>query len=115
TFTVVPKSRHDLRIPTDLAGITPGKFNPERNDGNLVAALGPFCSDVRLQIRRGRQIPAKTRRTKKRHSAPKNSLFIQTAFYGIKDHRVDVTEQIRAAVKDGKLHIYAGNQIAGDP
>ena len=31
------------------------------------------------------------------------------------DHRVNVTSQLRAAVKDGKLHIYAGNQIDGDP
>jgi hypothetical protein len=115
TFIVVPKSNHDLRIPTDLTGITPGKFNPERSDGNLAAAFGPFCSDVRRQIRAGRRVPLKTRRTKKRPSAPSKGLFIRTAFYGIKDHSVDVTAHVRAAVKNGKLHIYAGNQIAGDP
>lgn len=118
TFIVVPKSS-DLRIPTDLAGITPGKFNPERNDGNLSAALGAFCNDVRLQIRTGKRISLKTRsaKTTKKggRGAPKESLFVNTAFYGSGDHRVDVTSQLRAAVKDGKLHIYAGNQIAGDP
>lgn len=118
TFIAVPKSS-DLRIPTDLAGITPGKFNQKRNDGNLVAALGAFCNDVRLQIRAGKRISRKTRSTKETkksgRSTRKSNLFIDTAFYGSGDHCVDVTSQVRAAVRDGKLHLYAGNQIAGDP
>lgn len=115
TFIVAPKSSRDLRIPTDLAGITPGTFNAQRSDGNLAAAFGPFCSEVRLQIRSGRRVSSKARQAKRSQSVPTEGLFIKTAFYGTADHRVDVTRQVRAAVKDGKLHIYAGNQIAGDP
>jgi predicted nucleotide-binding protein len=44
TFMVVPKGSKDLRIPTDLVGITAGVFKPR---DNLEAAFGPFCSDVR--------------------------------------------------------------------
>jgi predicted nucleotide-binding protein len=46
TFIVLPKDSQDLRIPTDLTGITPGTFDAKRKDKNLVAALGPFCNQV---------------------------------------------------------------------
>lgn len=49
-FFVVPDDANDLHIATDLLGITPGRFNPGRSDGKLVAALGPFCNQVRRQI-----------------------------------------------------------------
>ncbi len=49
-FVVTPR-RSDLRIPTDLAGITLGRFDPDRNDRNLEAAFGPFCNQVRTSIR----------------------------------------------------------------
>jgi hypothetical protein len=91
TFFVVPR-KSDLRIPTDIAGITPGRFKPDRRDRNLAAAFGPFCSDVRMRIRgRGRRTRAKARSVKKRSNVQ------------------------RSAVKDGKLHVYVGNQLAGDP
>jgi len=114
TFIVTPKSS-DLRIPSDLAGVTPGTFNPDRNDGNLAAAFGPFCSDVRARLRSGKRISFNKRRTRKRRPKPKRRLFIKSAYYGIRDHHFDVTQQLRAAVSDGKVHIYAGNQLAGDP
>lgn len=57
-FVVTPK-RSDLRIPTDLAGITLGRFDPDRNDKNLEAAFGPFCNQVRTSIRdRGPRVPS---------------------------------------------------------
>jgi len=51
TFIVVPKASEQLRIPTDLTGVTLGRFDPNRNDKNLEAAFGPFCNMVRGQIR----------------------------------------------------------------
>lgn len=52
---------------------------------------------------------------KSRDAALKHGLFIETAFYGFSNHRVNVTNQLRSAVKDGSLHFNAGNEIAGDP
>ncbi|HKN71448.1 MAG TPA: nucleotide-binding protein [Terriglobales bacterium] len=58
-FVVTPK-RSNLRIPTDLAGITLGRFDPYRNDKNLEAAFGPFCSKVLTSIRdRGPRAPSR--------------------------------------------------------
>ncbi len=42
----------DLHLPSDLAGIMAGRYDPNRSDGNLRAALGPACSQIRQQIRK---------------------------------------------------------------
>ena len=90
TFVVAPKANEDLRIPTDLAGITSGTFDPKRKDKNLEAALGPFCNQVRNQIRRrGRLAPSKTRSSARRaHRAlgRDSDLHVIEAIYGVGDH-----------------------------
>jgi hypothetical protein len=116
TFIVVPKGNEHLRIPTDLTGVTLGKFDPDRNDKNLEAALGPFCNVVRGQVRRhGKRAIRKARPGAKRNSRPKGDLVVIEAGYGVRDHRADVTARLNAAITDGKLHIFVGNQLAGDP
>jgi len=42
----------DLRLPTDLLGITPGVYNPKREDGRLQAATGPACNQIREAIKK---------------------------------------------------------------
>src|SRR5665648_160558 len=44
---VIPRNVKDFHLPSDLTGITPGTFNNERPDGNLRAALGPFCNQIK--------------------------------------------------------------------
>lgn len=39
-----------MHLPTDLLGIFPGTYDSERQDGDMRAALGPFCDDVRKEI-----------------------------------------------------------------
>ncbi|WP_284460861.1 nucleotide-binding protein, partial [Chryseobacterium sp.] len=42
-FFVVPKDTENLHLPSDLNGINHGTYDPNRSDGNTLAALGPFC------------------------------------------------------------------------
>ncbi len=51
TFMLVPE-HSDLHLPTDLLGINPGKFNPSRSDENISAAVGPFCSDIIIELKK---------------------------------------------------------------
>ena len=47
---LVPKSIDNLRLPTDLLGITYGTYNNNRSDSNLRASLGPFCNQIRKDL-----------------------------------------------------------------
>lgn len=49
TFIILP-DKIDFHIPTDLLGITTGKFETNRLDGNFQAATGPVCHQIRTQI-----------------------------------------------------------------
>jgi predicted nucleotide-binding protein len=51
TFIVVPRNSDDLRIPTDLIGVTPGDYDAQRDVENLTAALGPVCNKIRRAIK----------------------------------------------------------------
>lgn len=49
-FIISPRDVDDLHLPTDLTGITLATYNPDRQDENLVAALGPACNKIRKSI-----------------------------------------------------------------
>jgi hypothetical protein len=49
-FIVMPKNS-SLRLPTDLAGITTLRYNPDRSDHNLDAALGPVVRQIKINIK----------------------------------------------------------------
>jgi hypothetical protein len=50
TFVVCERSEQ-MKLPSDLAGVTIARFDRDRQDGNLIAALGPSCSLVRKSIK----------------------------------------------------------------
>ncbi len=50
-FFVLPDSTKNFHLPTDLLGVTSGKYNNSREDSNLKAALGPFCNQVRNKLK----------------------------------------------------------------
>lgn len=52
-FFVIPDgSPVPLKIPTDLIGVTPGKYNPNREDKSLQAATGAACNQIRNQFKK---------------------------------------------------------------
>lgn len=46
-FLLVPRGHGDLHIPTDLLGLKPGTYDAKRGDGNIQAALGASCNQIR--------------------------------------------------------------------
>jgi hypothetical protein len=50
TFVVRPRN-DDLKIPSDLAGLTTAPYDWPRGDGNHQAAVGPACDSIREMIR----------------------------------------------------------------
>lgn len=50
SFILMSKSEN-LRIPSDLLGINAATFDPDRLDGDLVAALGPACTKIRKALK----------------------------------------------------------------
>jgi len=52
TFIVAPKNSPKMRIPTDLLGITLGRYDTEKLDDNPQASTAAFCNDVRIAIKK---------------------------------------------------------------
>jgi len=50
-FFIIPEGS-DLHLPTDFAGITPGKYHATREDENLQAGTGAVCHQIRMQIKK---------------------------------------------------------------
>lgn len=50
SFFLVPDDVRDLRLPSDLTGITPGEYEASRSDKNWYAAVGPACGRIRRQM-----------------------------------------------------------------
>ena len=48
---IVPKDVDDLRLPSDLLGLTALDYPINRVDGNRLAALGPACNKIRRRLR----------------------------------------------------------------
>lgn len=51
-FIVAPYDVKDMRIPTDLAGVTFANYQSGREDGNHCAILGAACNQIRKKLRR---------------------------------------------------------------
>ncbi len=50
-FLIQARGLDPLHLPSDLLGLTALTFEPERSDGNLVAALGTACNQIRRSMR----------------------------------------------------------------
>ena len=47
---IVQPTGVELHLPLDVFGVTPGYYEPNRSDGNLQAAVGTACDQIREQI-----------------------------------------------------------------
>lgn len=63
-FFLAPNSVDNFHLLSDLAGISYGKYNSNRSDNNLNAAIAPFCNKVRRQVERIEQIDSSSLSTK---------------------------------------------------
>lgn len=41
----------ELHLPSDLLGVTPGKYEENRSDGSMRAATGAACNQIRIQLK----------------------------------------------------------------
>jgi len=57
-FLIVPRGVDNFHLPSDLLGITPATYEPNRQDSNLNAALGPACNKIKKAA--SRVVPAKS-------------------------------------------------------
>lgn len=48
---IVCDQNENLKIPSDLAGFTIARYDANRKDGNMIAALGPACTLIRNAIK----------------------------------------------------------------
>ncbi|HET9132120.1 MAG TPA: nucleotide-binding protein, partial [Terriglobia bacterium] len=77
TFMIIPDDVTDLRIPTDLIGVTPGKYDGHRKD--FEAAVGPVCNQIRKAVKRLKFFKrSKIKRSKAAQAIPK-TLVIHSA------------------------------------
>lgn len=51
SFFLIPE-KPAIHLPTDLLGVTPGRYQTDRSDGSFQAATGPFCQMVRKSIQK---------------------------------------------------------------
>jgi hypothetical protein len=52
SFIIIPRGLKNLRLPTDLQGLGPAEYRPDRRDANHMAALGPACTSIRRALNR---------------------------------------------------------------
>ena len=51
-YIVMPRGIKKIHLPTDILGITPATYDPDRIDSNPQAALGTACNQIRRMLKK---------------------------------------------------------------
>jgi CAP12/Pycsar effector protein, TIR domain len=110
-FIIIPRSPEDLHLPTDLLGITPAKYDPNRQDQNLRAALGPACNRVEKAIKKFGPVAESSGPAELPDPSDYDDndiLSILESWLGARDSRLN-TQAIRYSDVDRELGLPAGS------
>jgi Predicted nucleotide-binding protein containing TIR-like domain len=81
TFLVKPASVTNFKLPSDLLGVSIGTYEDTRSDGNLKAAVTPFCRDVIRQIKKSKPRACECGK----HFSFSHDIFVSTILAGFED------------------------------
>lgn len=102
-YFVIP-SNTEFHLPTDLLGITPGKYDPNREDKSLQAATGPVCHQIRLQLKKLGTITTSEETAKEpevKENVPNTELAWVDLFFNKKyNEAIKLLEEIQLNEKD---------------
>lgn len=109
-FIFRPKTITDFRLPTDLLGITLLSFDPDREDKNLKAAVGPAVSDLRNVINKLRGIEKVDRKLPNQSEDLSENDIISTiqSWMGSREASLN-TKVIKYSDVDDELRLAAGS------
>jgi Predicted nucleotide-binding protein containing TIR-like domain len=109
SYIVKPSDIEDFHLPSDLLGITSLSYNSSRQDGNLQAALGSACNQLRKVIVRGiAPSPAGLEDSALHELGEADILAILQSWMGNRDSRLN-TQVIRYAEVDQELKFPSGS------
>lgn len=109
-FIVAPRGVKNFRLPSDLLGLTPLQFDPNRQDGNIQAALGPATNQIRRVVNRLGNAPVEEPEapTAEEELGEADIISIIESWMGSRDADLN-TQVIRFADVDRELNLPAGS------
>jgi hypothetical protein len=115
TFLLKPASAREMKIPSDLFGVTIGTYDDNRSDDNLEAAVGPFCQDVLRQIKK--LMPRACECGK--HLEFTHDVFVSTILAGFSDSKRlyehnQLMKKLVASLRKRNLRVYYAAESLAD-
>jgi|ERR1700722_17734459 len=106
-FFLIP-SDIEFHLPSDLLGVTPGKYDPNREDKSLQAATGPICHQIRAQLKKLGTISTSEETAKepenKENIQEKDNLWIEFFVNNNYDEAIKILEkQLQSELDEDKI------------
>ncbi len=110
SFIVTPRGTENFHLPSDLLGLTSLNYDPNRQDNNLQAALGPACNQLRTVFDKARTTlqSAEPRRQADQDLGKADILAILQSWMGSRDAQLN-TQVIKYSEVDQDLTLPSGS------